>query len=123
MAPDRARARLAAESAEDRRGLAADQAIDQQDGAAELAQFAGDQGRLVEAALPQAAAVERYGDGQPFAFELRESRGDEAGEEVRQGDAAAVLEGEHQLARGFVVERAGGDAVVPWRVGQAGRAD
>jgi hypothetical protein len=64
-------ARLAAEPAENRSRLAADQAIDQQTGASELAQLAGDQRRLIEAALPQAAAVERHGDGQPFAFKLR----------------------------------------------------
>ena len=51
--------------------------------------------------------MERHRDRQPFAFERREARRHEAGQQPRERDPPAVLEGEDELARRLVVERAG----------------
>ena len=66
--------------------------------------------------------MERHRDDQPVAVELGQARGDPR-QHRRQRDALAVLERQHELARGVVVERAGGNAVVARRIGEARGAD
>ncbi|OYX60628.1 MAG: hypothetical protein B7Y88_15540, partial [Sphingomonadales bacterium 32-64-17] len=57
-----------------------------------LGQFAPDQHRLVETALPEAQAMERHRHDEPLAIHRRQARRDQAGEHWRQRDPAAMLE-------------------------------
>lgn len=108
--------RLFAEPAELGCRFRADQPVEQQLRLCQPRQILRQQRGLIIPAVPQSPAVQRHRHDQPCSLHRRQPRGDQAGQHRSHRDSPTVFERQDQLTRCRIVERPGGNPVMPRRI-------